>query len=199
MTGMNSKEQEIVNAIRNREKSVFESLYKEYYRPLFAVAFRYVRYAPAAEEIVHDVFLMIWKKADQINIQYTIKSYLYKAVVNSSLNFIKKEKNENEKQAAYMKINTTNGLENDETERQEALLTSVENAIDILPPKCREVMYLSRFGKMKQQEIADQMQISVKTVKNHLTYGFHKIREHLENQNPQLWLAAFILFEYLRH
>lgn len=194
---MSSKDQDIVNAIRNHEKSIFESLYKEYYRQLFALAFRYVKQAPAAEEIVHDVFLMIWKKADQLNIEYSIKSYLYKSVVNSSLNFIKKEKTERGKQEVYMKVNGTDTFENEDTEGREALLANLENAIDILPPKCREVMYLSRFGKLKQQEIADQMQISVKTVKNHLTYGFQKIREHLGNRPQQLWIAAFILLKYL--
>jgi RNA polymerase sigma-70 factor (family 1) len=196
---MSSREQEIINAIRNHEKSVFESLYKEYYRVLFAVAFRYVRYAPAAEEIVHDVFLIIWKKADQLTIKHSIKSYLYKSVVNSSLNFIKKEKAAQEKQAVYMKITSTAEAGNEDTEKEEALLKSLENAIDILPPKCREVMYLSRFGKLKQQEIADQMNISLKTVKNHLTYGFQRIREHLGNQHPDLWLAALILLKYLWH
>jgi len=194
---MSSKEQDIVNAIRNHEKSVFESLYKEHYRQLFALAFRYVRNAPAAEEIVHDVFLMIWTKADQLNIQYSIKSYLYKSVVNSSLNYIKKEKTEREKQEVYMKASSNDDTDSTEAEQQEALLVNLENAIDILPPKCREVMYLSRFGKLKQQEIADQMHISVKTVKNHLTYGFQKIREHLGNQSQQLWIAVLILLKYL--
>ena len=194
---MSSKEQDIVNAIRTHDRSVFETLYKEHYRQLFALAFRYVRQAPAAEEIVHDVFLMIWKKADQLTIEYSIKSYLYKSVVNASLNFIKKEKTERGKQEIYLKVNVAETNENDEREQQEALLANLENAIDILPPKCREVMYLSRFGKLKQQEIADQMQISVKTVKNHLTYGFQKIREHLGNRPQQLWIAAFILLKYL--
>ncbi|CAM4392662.1 RNA polymerase sigma-70 factor, ECF subfamily [Pedobacter westerhofensis] len=194
---MSSKEQDIVNAIRTHDRSVFETLYKEHYRQLFALAFRYVRQAPAAEEIVHDVFLMIWKKADQLTIEYSIKSYLYKSVVNASLNFIKKEKTERGKQEIYLKVNVAETNENDEREQQEALLANLENAIDILPPKCREVMYLSRFGKLKQQEIADQMQISVKTVKNHLTYGFQKIREHLGNRPRQLWIAAFILLKYL--
>jgi len=194
---MSSREQEIVNAIRNKEKSVFEALYKEHYRQLFAVAFRYVRNAPAAEEIVHDVFLMIWNKADQLVIQQSIKSYLYRSVVNSSLNFIKKEKTQREKQDVYMRVKTHDTPGGDDEDQQEALLTNLENAIQVLPPKCREVMYLSRFGKLKQQEIADQMQISVKTVKNHLTYGFQKIREHLGNQPQQLWMAALLLLNYL--
>jgi DNA-directed RNA polymerase specialized sigma24 family protein len=56
-------------------------------------------------------------------------------------------------------------------------------------------MYLSRFGKLKQQEIATQMNISVKTVKNHLTYGFQKLREQLEKQQQNL-LLLLILHKY---
>lgn len=191
-------EQEIIDALGKRDKKVFESLYKTYYKQLFAVAFRYVKQAPAAEEVVHDVFLMIWKKADQLSIQYSIKSYLYKAVVNSSLNYIKKEKTETGKQEAYMKLRVTEDTENDDNERKESLLISLEKAIEILPPKCKEVMYLSRFGKLKQQEIAVQMQISVKTVKNHLTYGFQKLREHLEQQQ-HIGLVLLFLLKYWGH
>jgi len=194
-----SREQEIIDAIRAKDKKVFEALYKEHYRQLFAVALRYVRQATAAEEIVHDVFLMIWNKAEQLTIQYSVKSYLYKAVVNASLNYIKKEKTESGKQEVYMKVQVPDEQEQEERERKESLLLSLEKALDILPPKCKEVMYLSRFGKLKQQEIAAQMQISVKTVKNHLTYGFQKLREHLENQQLNIWLAALILLKYWRH
>jgi len=194
-----SREQEMIDAISAKDKKVFEALYKEHYRQLFAVALRYVRQAPAAEEIVHDVFLVIWNKAEQLTIQYSVKSYLYKAVVNASLNYIKKEKTESGKQEVYMKVQLPDEQEHEERERKESLLLSLEQAMDILPPKCKEVMYLSRFGKLKQQEIAAQMQISVKTVKNHLTYGFQKLREHLENQQLNIWLAALILLKYWRH
>ena len=194
-----SREQQIIDAISAKDKKVFEALYKEHYRQLFAVALRYVRQAPAAEEIVHDVFLVIWNKAEQLTIQYSVKSYLYKAVVNASLNYIKKEKTESGKQEVYMKVQVPDEQEQEERERKESLLLSLEKALDILPPKCKEVMYLSRFGKLKQQEIAAQMQISVKTVKNHLTYGFQKLREHLENQQLKIWLAALILLKYWRH
>ncbi|MDO7744909.1 MAG: RNA polymerase sigma-70 factor [Pedobacter sp.] len=194
-----SREQEIIDAIKAKDKKVFEALYKEHYRQLFAVALRYVRQAPAAEEIVHDVFLVIWNKAEQLTIQYSVKSYLYKAVVNASLNYIKKEKTESGKQEVYMKVQVPDEQEQEERQRKESMLLSLEKALDILPPKCKEVMYLSRFGKLKQQEIAAQMQISVKTVKNHLTYGFQKLREHLENQQLNIWLAALILLKYWRH
>lgn len=186
----------LIAALKTHDRKAFEKLYKQYYKQLFALAYRYVGQAPVAEEIVHDVFLTIWKIAGQLTVQYSIKSYLSRAVVNSALNFIKKEKINNGKQNAYLVVESDPEVENEQRDKKESLLNSLEDALAILPPKCREVMYLSRFGKLKQQEIAMQMNISIKTVKNHLTYGFQKLRELLEKQQQNLLLLLLILYKY---
>lgn len=192
---MTEEDLDIVDALKKQDKRRFELFYKKYYRPLLTVAYRYVENTEIAEEIVHDVFITIWNKADQLNIQSSIKSYLFRSIVNSSLNHIKKEKKQLEKQSAY-KIAQERDLENgrDETnEADEALLKGLEDALALLPEKCKQVMYLSRFGKLKQQDIADQMEISIKTVKNHLTYGFKKLREHIEkHQQLTIWVMLLL-------
>jgi RNA polymerase sigma-70 factor (family 1) len=190
------EERALIAALKTHDRKAFEKLYKQHYRQLFALAYRYVGQAPVAEEIVHDVFLTIWKIAGQLNVEYSIKSYLSRAVINSSLNFIKKEKINNGKQNAYLVVESDPDAENEQRDKKESLLNSLEDAMAILPPKCREVMYLSRFGKLKQQEIAKQMNISIKTVKNHLTYGFQKLRELLEKQQQTLLLLLLILYKY---
>jgi RNA polymerase sigma-70 factor (family 1) len=177
---------QLINAIAQRDKRVFEVLYKKYYQQLFAVAYRYIGHTQIAEEIVHDVFIIIWNKAEQLNIQYSMKSYLFKSVVNTSLNFLKKEKNEHAKQEAYISVQDEATINDEVVEADEILLKNLEHALEMLPEKCRQVMYLSRFGKLKQQEIAMQMDISIKTVKNHLTYGFQKLREHLEKHKQAI-------------
>lgn len=188
---------DIIDALKKQDKKRFEVFYKKYYRPLFTVAYRYVGNTEIAEEIVHDVFITIWNKADQLNIQSSMKSYLFRSIVNSSLNHIKKEKTKSEKQSAY-EIAVGQELDNvgDETdEAEEKLLKGLEDALELLPDKCKQVMYLSRFGKLKQQDIADQMEISIKTVKNHLTYGFKKLREHLEkHQQLTIWVMLLLKF-----
>lgn len=190
------EEQALIAALKMHDRKAFEKLYKEHYRRLFALAYRYVGQAPVAEEIVHDVFLTIWKIGGALKVQYSIKSYLSRAVINSSLNFIKKEKISNGKQHAFLVVESDPDIENEQRAKKESLLNSLEDAMAILPPKCREVMYLSRFGKLKQQEIATQMNISIKTVKNHLTYGFQKLRELLEKQQQNLLLLLLILYKY---
>lgn len=189
----------ILESIRKQDRRAFEVLYKRYYQQLFALAYRYVNQMPVAEEIVHDVFITIWNKADQINIQYSMKSYLFKSVVNSSLNYLKKEKNTSEKKSAYLASQEQVQIEEKDTEVEDALLKNLEEALALLPEKCKQVMYLSRFGKLKQQEIAEQMDISIKTVKNHLTYGFQKIRQHLEKQKQTVILILLILLNINGH
>jgi RNA polymerase sigma-70 factor (family 1) len=187
----------LLSAIKKRDKKSFETLYKRYYKQLFALACRYVDQAETAEEIVHDVFIAIWNKAELIDIKYSMKSYLFKAVVNTSLNFIKKEKMNAEKRSTYLAVQETE-VEEEELKREEALLESLEEALKLLPEKCKQVMYLSKFGKLKQQEIADQMEISVKTVKNHLTYGFQKLRDHIEKKQQAIISLLFIINLFIR-
>ncbi|EDM36181.1 putative RNA polymerase sigma factor [Pedobacter sp. BAL39] len=183
----------LIRAIELQDKQAFELLYKTHYKQLFAVAYRYVGKSESAEEVVHDVFINIWNKAAQIKIQHSIKSYLVKAVVNTSLNVIKKEKLAAGKRLKYMAEQTTYDHDEGNHAAEEALLAGLESALNLLPEKCRNVMYLSRFGKLKQEEIADQLNISIKTVKNHLTYGFQKLREHLELHKTSITLFLLLL------
>lgn len=198
MNSMNALDVDLLllEAIRNKDKKVFEAFYKKYYRQLIILAFRYVGKTEAAEEIVHDLFINIWNKAGQLDIQYSMKSYLFRSVVNSSLNFLKKEKKDAAKQLSYLSLQSFEDQEDDRKVEEEELLRKLEEALELLPPKCKEVMYLSRFGKLKQQEIAEQMNISLKTVKNHLTYGFQKLREQL-GKSGAILMTIFSLFKMI--
>jgi RNA polymerase sigma-70 factor (family 1) len=187
-------ELDIITAIRARDRNTFELLYKKNYKQLFAIAYHYTGQAPAAEEIVHDVFLKLWQKAATLNIQYSLKSYLAKAIVNASLNFIKKENLQQQKQDHFLKVRQVD--DHDELEKKELLLINLEKAMSVLPPKCREAMYLAYFGKLKQKDIALQMGISIKTVKNHLTYGFQKLRQHLTTQEQLFSGLVIMLLKY---
>ncbi|MGX5688875.1 RNA polymerase sigma-70 factor [Arcticibacter tournemirensis] len=167
---------ELVLAIRQRDKKVFEALYKSHFKGLYTLSYRYVGKCEVAEEIVHDVFISIWNKAGNVSIETSVKNYLIRSVINSSLNYIKKEKNDILKQEDYIaSLNVAEDPEAFYMEREQLLL-KLEKALELLPPQCRKVMIMSRFEKMKQQEIADNLNISIKTVKNHLTYGLNKLR-----------------------
>nr|WP_237488164.1 RNA polymerase sigma-70 factor [Hufsiella ginkgonis] len=166
----------MIAEIRRRNRQVFEKIYKQYYKMLYMVAYKYMLNHESAEEIVHDIFIRIWDKAREIEIEISLKGYLVRSVANAALNKLKKDKLTEVKLEEYTRLETDARQQPADTEDTEEWYEKLDTALEGLPPQCRKVMMLSRFGKLKQQEIADQLGISVKTVKNHLTYGFNKIR-----------------------
>lgn len=197
-----SPEWDIFEKIRSKDIFAFEKFYKQYFKRFYIVAFKYTRHHETSQEIVHDMFLKIWNNASVLKITGSPESYIYRSVINASLNYIKKEKRDSERQQKFMtEVNEVEEAD-DESGRLENRLILIEQALGQLPPQCKKVMMMSKYQKIKQQEIADTLGISIKTVKNHLTYGFKKIREQLIDNNAFLCfliLAVHIglLFKFL--
>ena len=157
------------------DKETFQELYIHHYKKLYLVAYQYIRDETLAEEIIHEVFLKIWKNKLEITIHTNPRSYIFQAVVNTSLNYIEKEKRLRKLEKVYleefMEFQTW-----EEAEKLEKKLILLEKAINSLPPQCQKVIRLSKIKGLKQKEIAEELDISIKTVKNHISYGYDKIR-----------------------
>ncbi|MXV51586.1 RNA polymerase sigma-70 factor [Pedobacter sp. HMF7647] len=175
-------DREIIEEIRRGNKKVFEAVYKMNYKKLFRIACSYTGSAQSAEEIVHDVFLNVWNKSEKLEITQSLNNYLSRAVVNRSISEIRREKRKAESLAPYESQEVENLASENEADHQELILQKLEQVLETLPPQCKKVMMMSRFQKLQQKDIAAQLNISVKTVKNHLTYGFKKLREQLAEQ-----------------
>lgn len=172
---MNPDEEIVWQQIRQKNLKAFERYYKEHYKEFFLASYKYVKTPELAQEIVNDVFLKIWEDAGKITIESSLKSYIYRAVVNRSINALNKLKKEmqNQRELAYLPQET---YELKEIETNE-LKVMLYKAIDALPEQCKKVFLMSRFDDMKQQEIADKLGISIKTVKNHITHALKQIRK----------------------
>ena len=186
-----SPEWDILEKIRSKDIFAFEKFYKQYFKRYYIVAFKYTKLHEASQEIVHDTFLKIWNNASVLKITVSLESYVYRSVINACLNYIKREKRDSEHQQKFMIEFNEIEEADEEPGRLENRLILIEHALGQLPPQCKKVMMMSKFQKLKQQEIADTLGISIKTVKNHLTYGFKKIREQLADNNA--FLCFFIL------
>lgn len=191
---MTDKEIVLLDRICKRDQGGLEALYKTYYTRLYILAFRYVKNQEQAEEIVNDIFLKIWQEAARLTISQSLSHYLSRSIVNASLNHINKEKKEISRQDKYISDFNESEEEGDEALLLEEQLLKLEKALDQLPPQCKKVMMMSKFEKLKQQEIADTLNISIKTVKNHLTQGYEKIRSIL---TKELLILAILLFDQL--
>ena len=162
-----------------------------YYQLLVGFAIKYVDEQEVAEELVQDVFAEIWQKGGSITFRTTVKSYLYGAVRNACLNHIKHRKvvwrHEAEVMLTQEVYDATDILELDE------LQTRIDEAMDLLPEKCREVFELSRYEGLKYHEIADRMDISQKTVENQMGKALKVLRQHLAPYLPMIvWIFEFM-------
>ena len=175
---MNPEEEKIWRSIQQKDEQSFEQYYKAHYKFLFVGACKYLGEATLAQEIVNDVFMKLWQDADQITIQSSLRSYLYRAVINRCLNELDKSKRDR-KQQQELGRHTVEAAEFKEMEDNE-LKIRLYDAIDQLPEQCRRVFLMSRFEEMKQQAIADRLGISLKTVKNHMTVALQRLNLVLE-------------------
>lgn len=181
---MQSSDKESFGAIRAGDLNAFEMMFKTYYQPLCRYANSYLSDPEEAEEIVQNAFIGIWEKRSSIEINTSLKAYLYRAIRNASLNNIKHQKVK-QAYAAMAVSNEEKTIEaSDQSVIREELEDRINTALDVLPEQCRLVFKLSRFEELKYQEIADQLGISIKTVENQMGKALKIMREQLRDYLP---------------
>ncbi len=159
----------------------YEIIFKKYIKELHRYASSYVRDSQIAEEMVQEIFLYLWERRSQIDIQTTLKTYLYSAVKNKCLNYIKLELPKQQSMGDISEVMLgVNPKEEDEGEN-DLLKKYIQRAIDALPKKCRRIFILSRNVGMTYEEIAKELDISKKTVENQMGIALKKLRESLED------------------
>jgi len=174
-----AEEQMIFNAIRMDDRRAFEQVFRESYRPLAAYAFRFVRELPTAENIVQDVFLKLWQNRHQLVITTSLVHYLFRSVRNHCLNHL--DKNKVRSEYLRMQLNRTEDEEDFSAFYPEiGLLEKIETAILALPAKRQEIFRMAREEGLKYREIADQLNLSVKTVETQMTLALKQLRDALK-------------------
>jgi RNA polymerase sigma-70 factor (ECF subfamily) len=174
----------------------FEKLFKLLYSKLCSYANLFLNDPDAAEDVVQEVFFKLWKNREELTINTTVKSYLFRAVRNGCLNVI----DHISVREAYKMINeedmkNTEGNPVDETMVSE-LEDRIRQTIDKLPAERRRIFIMSRFDGMKYREIADQLNISVKTVENQMYQALKFLREQLVDYLPLLLLIFKGIFHH---
>lgn len=152
----------------------FESLFRYNFRPLCLYALHYVGDVDIAEDIVQECFMKLWERLEQGSSVDNRRAYLYMTVRNRSLDHLRRKGLPTES----LKPNDTYGIIDDEDaqERSEAE-ARLWTAIDSLPPKCREVFILSKRDGLKYEEIAEELDLSVNTVRNQISKALKMIKE----------------------
>ncbi|WP_254070976.1 RNA polymerase sigma-70 factor [Pedobacter sp. L105] len=140
------------------------------------------------------IFLKLWKKNEDLKIRTSVKSYLYKSVYHSSLNYIRGQKVQLKYQVTTTSSITDHSDDADQKLTMKELERLLQDALSKLPEKCRAIFHLSRFEKLKYQQIADQLNISIKTVETHMGKAIRILRKEMKDFLPIIALVLSNIF-----
>ena len=174
------------NELKDGDVTAFEMFFKTYYQPLCNYAYTFIQDRDEAEEIVQSAFLSVWEKKDSLDIKTSLKSYLYTMVRNTSLNVIKHEKIKQRYVGEALAVEERSHEGVAQAVLSSELEDRIQQAMEVLPEQCRLVFKLSRFEELKYAEIAEQLEISIKTVENHMGKALKIMREQLKDYLPLL-------------
>lgn len=182
------------NTIQALNQASFEMLFRSHFSGLCFFAQQYVKDFETAKEIVQDAFLSLWEKRETIDMNRPVKSYLTMVIHNKCTNFLR----DNRKFDKYI-LHIENLLEVPEYEGTDSMVANelkakIDEAIEDLPAKCREIFLLNRYENLKYQEIADKLQISVKTVETQMSKALQHMRIRLAEYISILVVLLIIFF-----
>ena len=182
---MEISEHQLIDSLRQGDLASFEELHKKYYVYLCLVAEHIVRNHSDAEEIVSDVFIRLWNIRHNIDITISVKAYLIKAVYNTSLNYLERNRKSN---------NLTDSISESDHKLlvwgsdyplgqlyQKEIIDILERGVCNLPECCREIFKLSRDKDMEYSKIADKLGISKNTVKTQIKIALAHLRKELKD------------------
>ena len=166
---------------------VYREIFDTYYRPLTIFALHIVNDLEDAKEIVQEFFIKLWEIKEQLDIQSSFKGYLFACVKNASLNYKAQRDNRTNKLNTYK----PKEVDDDLFEQIVAIETEelIYNAIASLPERCRDIFKLSRFEGLTYNQIADKLEISVKTVETQIGIALRKLKGY-----RYLLISLFVSF-----
>lgn len=172
--------QDLLSMIADGDKDAFTNFYLDNFRKLILVSDKYVQSIPVAEELVQDVFLKIWEDQNALLEIKSIKAYLYRSVVNSSINYINRQRNIEKHHLQIAENVSPEDLDLQDSHNE--LIVLLYDEIALLPEKCQRVFKMSRLEGIKYRDIAGQLGISEKTVENHMGNALKILRSRILEQ-----------------
>lgn len=162
--------------IQSGDEHAFKYLFDIYFASLCRYMNLYLDNTQEAEELALDIFLYIWEHSRDIEVKLSLKAYLFRAARNKCLNCLRDRR----ATLSLDEVGETSQTNTDFPSLEiEELTHLIQEAICSLPERCREVFRKSREESLTNQEIADDMQISIKTVEGQITKALKRIKEFL--------------------
>lgn len=170
---------DLVKRLQQNEEEALTIIYKEYWQIMYMAAYNLVKDRSVCEDIVQEVFISLWQRREKLQIKTSLKSYLYTSTVYKVYDHFSKNK-KMLKDELFDNFENKIEASNPETKlMHEELIRHLDAIVDSLPDKCREVYKLSRENMLSNKEIAEQLNISQRTVEGHISKALKILKESL--------------------
>ena len=187
---LNIESDQLLLSLQGGDEYTFANVFRNYYPSLINYAGRILKDDELANDVVQDTFCRLYENRASITIRFSLKSYLYRSVYNGCIDLVRHRKVTN----AYVDAEMLDFYFSRIIQLPEAELKmldkdigqAIQQAIDNLPDRCREIFCLSKLEGLSNKQIAEQLEISVKTVETQMSTAFVRLRKELE------WLLLII-------
>ena len=186
---------DLIRNIKKGDKRSLELIFRRLYPRLCTYAQKFIHDINDAEEIVQELFYTVWKHRDRLDENQSLQSYLFTAVKNRSLNLLESRKSKSKRDELLWYLYSQQSTDNNNA--HQALLASdleesIVIAVEHLPKECKKIFELSRFEGLKYQEIAQRLNISLKTVETQMSRALFKLRVELREYLPLVIFMCLI-------
>lgn len=175
-----SEENKILKQLQQGNLEAFETIFRTYYQELCNYAFQYFHDKGTVEEIVQDLFFKLWSKKETLIIRTSLRSYLYKAVYNNTMLFLREKNTRDFVYEVSDDIEQTLIDEPDISIQVNELDQIIQQTISSMPLKVRQIFELSRHEGLRYKDIAEKLSISVKTVEANMGKALKLFRKNLK-------------------
>lgn len=183
---------ELMQEIKADNMFAFDILYKKYSRRLYKFGFSIIKSQEETENLIQDVFLCLWENRHKVEKDSSVKSYVFTIAYNSAISIIRKKAKESQFIEYLNSLQEINEEPiNVELEYKE-LANKLDEIINALPQRQKEVYLLHRVEGLKYSEIAERLNISVNTIENHMSRALKTIREKIGNYSLVAILFSFL-------
>ncbi|NGY37515.1 RNA polymerase sigma-70 factor [Flavobacterium sp. XN-5] len=180
----------LIERLSKGDEKAYEYLMNTYHHKLCVYANSLIRNIYAAEDIVQNVFVKVWEQRTRLKQSHSIQSFLYKLVYNEFIDQYRKNQSLFTLEKTFFEALNTAAQENN-AEDMERIVTVLNKEIKNLPPKCKEVFILSKQEGLTNVEIAEHLNVSIKTVEAQITKAFTLLRLTLQEKVKTILFHLF--------
>lgn len=188
----NISDSELAQRICGGQKSAYQELFERYAPRIYKFSLSYLKNKTDSEELVQEVFMKIWEKREMLDHSKNIKSFIFKIAVNAIYDFIRRKNIE----AAFNNFTKENSdVESDDTWQSvifEDMKQNLQSLVEQLPVQQQRIFHLSKTDGLSNEEIAAKLNLSKRTVENHLYRAVSTLKEHFKGES-----IIALLFYYL--